>query len=56
MTVRKTALLILVAAAVPAFAQQPSDLDKEMAALRDYCKGDIERLCPNIRAGSRLNA
>ena len=51
MTFRKTALFVLVAAAMPAFAQQPSDLDKEMAALRDYCKADIERLCPKVEPG-----
>ena len=36
---------------MPAFAQQPSDLDKEMAALREYCKADIERLCPKVEPG-----
>ena len=51
MTVRKTALLLLISAAMPAFAQQPSQLDKELAALRTYCKPDIERLCPNVPPG-----
>jgi len=51
MTFRKTALLILVAAAVPTFAQQPSALDQEIAALREYCKTDIERLCPKVEPG-----
>ena len=55
MTIRKTALLLLVTAAMPAFAQQPSALDKEMAALHEYCKADIERLCPKVEpGGSRL--
>ena len=51
MTVRKTVLLLLVSAAIPAFAQQPSQLDQELAALRTYCKADIERLCPNVEPG-----
>ncbi len=51
MTVRKTVLLLLVSAAIPAFAQQPSQLDQELAALRIYCKADIERLCPNVEPG-----
>ena len=51
MTFRKTALLLLVSAAVPALAQQPSQLDKEVEALRAYCKPDIERLCPNVPPG-----
>ena len=51
MTFRKTALLLLVSAAVPAFAQQPSQLDQELEMLRAYCKPDIERLCPNVPPG-----
>ena len=51
MTVRKIALSLLVSAAAPAFAQQPSQLDKELEALRAYCKPDIERLCPNVPPG-----
>ena len=51
MTFRKTALLVLVAAAMPAFAQQPSALDQEIAMLREYCRADIERLCPNVEPG-----
>lgn len=51
MTVRKIALLLLVSATAPAFAQQPSQLDKEIEALRAYCKPDIERLCPNVPPG-----
>jgi hypothetical protein len=54
MTVRATVLLFLISAAIPAFAQQshqPSQLDKELAALRTYCKADIERLCPNVEPG-----
>ena len=51
MTIRKIALLLLVSAAVPVFAQQPSQLDKEVEALRAYCKPDIERLCPNVPPG-----
>lgn len=51
MTVRATALLLLVSAAIPAFAQQ-SQLDAELEALRTYCKADIERLCPNVEPGS----
>jgi hypothetical protein len=51
MNVRKTALVLLVSAAMPALAQQPSDLDKEIAMLREYCRPDIERLCPNVEPG-----
>ena len=51
MTVRKTILLLAVSAAMPAFAQQPSELDKEIEALRTYCRADIERLCPNVPPG-----
>ena len=51
MTVRKTVLLLLVSAAMPVFAQQPSELDKEIEALRTYCRADIERLCPNVPPG-----
>ncbi len=51
MTVRKIALLLAVSAAMPAFAQQPSELDKEIEALRTYCRADIERLCPNVEPG-----
>ena len=51
MTIRTTVLLLLVAAAMPAFAQQPSQLDKELAALREFCRADIERLCPNVEPG-----
>ncbi len=51
MTIRKIALLFLVSTAAPAFAQQPSQLDKEVEALRAYCKPDIERLCPNVPPG-----
>lgn len=51
MTIRATALLLIVSAAMPAFAQQPSQLDAELQALRTYCKADIERLCPNVEPG-----
>jgi hypothetical protein len=51
MTIRATALLLIVSAAMPAFAQQPSQLDKELEALRTYCKADIERLCPKVEPG-----
>ena len=51
MTLRKTVLLFLVSATLPAFAQQPSQLDQELEMLRAYCKPDIERLCPNVPPG-----
>ncbi|MDG4549190.1 MAG: cysteine rich repeat-containing protein [Candidatus Contendobacter sp.] len=51
MTIRKIALALLMSAAVPAFAQQPSQLDQELEMLRAYCKPDIERLCPNVPPG-----
>ena len=57
MTVRKAVLLLFVSAAMPAFAQPPSATDQEMAALHDYCKADIERLCPKVEpGGGRLKA
>jgi len=49
MTYRATVLLLLAATALPAFAQ--SQLDKELEALRTYCKADIERLCPSVEPG-----
>jgi hypothetical protein len=52
MIVRTTILSFLVAAAMPAFAQPPSATDQEMAALREYCKTDIDRLCPKVEPGS----
>ncbi len=55
MTYRATVLLLLVSAAMPAFAQ--SQLDDELEALRTYCKADIERLCPNVEpGGGRIKA
>ena len=51
MTLRKIALVLLVSAALPAFAQQPSKTDEEVAMLRKYCKPDIERLCSNVEPG-----
>ncbi len=52
MSIRKAVLFLLASAAIPAaFAQQPSQLDKELEALRAYCKPDIERLCPNVPPG-----
>lgn len=49
LTYRVTALLLLAATAMPAFAQ--SQLDQELMALRTYCKADIERLCPKVEPG-----
>ncbi len=37
MNTRKTILALLVSVAVPAFAQQPSQLDQELEMLRAYC-------------------
>ncbi len=51
MIVRTTILSFLVAAAMPAFAQPPSATDKEMTALHEYCKADIDRLCPKVEPG-----
>jgi hypothetical protein len=52
MSVRTTVLLLAVSAAVPsAYAQQPSQMDKELEALRAYCKADVERLCPGVEPG-----
>jgi hypothetical protein len=51
MIVRTAILSLFVLAAMPAFAQQPSELDKEVEALREYCKPDIERLCSKVEPG-----
>lgn len=51
MTLRTIALVLLVSAALPAFAQQSSETDKEVEMLRQYCKPDIERLCANVEPG-----
>jgi len=51
MIVRTTILSLLVAAALPVFAQQPSQPDQELAMLRQYCRADIERLCPKVEPG-----
>ena len=51
MTIRVTVLLLLVSATLPALAQQPSQTDKELEALRTYCKTDIERLCSKVEPG-----
>jgi hypothetical protein len=50
MTARTTLLVLLMAASLPAFAGG-SELDAEINALRNYCKADIERLCPNVQPG-----
>lgn len=36
MTLRTIALVLLVSAALPAFAQQPSETDNEVEMLRQY--------------------
>jgi len=56
MIARMTILLLLVSASLPAFAGG-SQLDAEIDALRNYCKADIERLCPNVEpGGGRIKA
>jgi hypothetical protein len=49
MMLRSATLLISSLLVVPAFAQ--SKMDAEMGALRQYCRPDIERLCPNVQPG-----
>ena len=40
---------------MPAFAQ--SKMDAEMGALRQYCRPDVERLCPGVQpGGGRIKA
>lgn len=51
MIMRTTVLMLAVSAALPAFAQQPSAMDEEMAMLRQYCKADIDRLCHDVPPG-----
>lgn len=56
MIVRKTILLLLVLATMPAFTQAQG-LEAEIQALKTYCKADIERLCPNVEpGGGRIKA
>ena len=49
MMLRFATLLISSLLVLPAFAQ--SKMDAEMGALRQYCRPDIERLCPNVQPG-----
>jgi hypothetical protein len=56
MMLRVATLLISSLLVMPAFAQ-PAKTDAEMAALRTYCKPDVERLCPTVRpGGGRIKA
>ena len=50
MSLRIPSLLLLLLVAVPLAAAEPS-LEKEIEALRTYCKPDIERLCPKVEPG-----
>ena len=50
MSLRIPSLLLLLLVAVPLAAAEPS-LEKEIEALRTYCKPDIERLCANVEPG-----
>jgi hypothetical protein len=49
MRLRSATLLISSLLVLPAFAQ--SKMDAEMGALRQYCRPDVERLCPNVQPG-----
>jgi Cysteine rich repeat len=56
MTLRIATLLVSLTLVMSAFAQ-PSKMDSEMAALRTYCKADVERLCPKVEpGGGRIKA
>jgi len=50
MNICKSVVVVLLAAALPAAAQE-SKMDKELEALRTYCKPDIERLCAKVEPG-----
>jgi hypothetical protein len=47
---RPVVLGLLAAIATPAISQE-STREKEMEAIRAYCKPDIERLCPSVEPG-----
>ena len=49
MMLRFATLLISSLLVLPALAQ--SKMEAEMGALRQFCKPDIERLCPNVQPG-----
>jgi hypothetical protein len=56
-TIHTTILLLLVPVAMPTFAQGPEMDPEETKAIRTYCKGDVERLCPNVQpGGGRIKA
>jgi hypothetical protein len=50
MRARMLTLAVLAAVAVPALAQE-GKMEKDMEALRTYCKPDIERLCQGVEPG-----
>ena len=55
MMLRFATLSISLLLVLPAFAQ--SKMDAEMGALRQFCKPDVERLCPNVPpGGGRIKA
>lgn len=50
MTQRIAALVLTLSAALPVTAGA-SELRGEIQALREYCRPDIERLCPDVMPG-----
>jgi hypothetical protein len=50
MLYRVTVLSLLALIALPVLAEEPN-LQREIEALRTYCKPDIERLCPAVEPG-----
>lgn len=53
---RLITLSLLTLIALPVIAGE-SEMEKEMEALRTYCKSDIERLCAGVEpGGGRIKA
>ena len=50
MTIHKTMFTLLMFASLSALAGG-SQMEDEFQALRQYCKADVERLCPNVEPG-----
>ncbi len=44
-------ILLITITALIASSAAATEIDKEIEALRKYCKPDIERLCPEVEFG-----
>ena len=57
MTIRPFAFLLLSAFPILALSQMAGMNPEEMKAIRNYCKADVERLCPGVQpGGGRIKA